>query len=95
MLMDLIADEPYVIADREEKKKKMPTKDERNNFSLEIENLVVRHRVSYIEAITTYCEDTGLEIEVAASLINEIMKANIEVEAQSLRFIPRGSKLPI
>jgi len=95
MLMDLIADEPYVIADREEKKKKMPTKDERNNFSLEIENLVVRHRVSYIEAITTYCEDTGLEVELASKLISSALKGKIADEAQQNNMMKKTSRIPM
>jgi hypothetical protein len=51
--------------------------------------------LSLIDAITHYCEESGLEVEVAASLINENLKSKIEVEAQTLRFIQRSSRLPI
>ena len=36
-----------------------------------------------------------LEIEVAATLINESLKSIIEGEAMELRFLPRGSRLPL
>lgn len=76
-------------------KKSMPTKDEKNSFSLNIESVVIELELSYIEAITHYCEETGLEVEVAATLLNETLKSKIEMEAQELRFLPRGSSLPI
>ena len=38
-----------------------------------------------------------MEVEVAAKLLNSIIKAKIEAEAMDLNFltIPKGSKLPI
>lgn len=73
----------------------MATKDEKHNFSLQIEMLAVKLNVSYIEAITHHCEMTGLEIEMAATMINESLKSKIQSEAQELRYLPRGSSLPI
>ena len=73
----------------------MPTKEEKNTFSTQIENTVDRLRVSYIEAITHYCDEIGLEVEIAATLINDSVRSKIEAEAQVLRYLPRGSKLPI
>lgn len=73
----------------------MATREEKNNFSLEIDRISSEMNLSTIESITHYCETNGLEIEVAASLINENLKSRIEGEAQALRFIPRSSKLPL
>jgi hypothetical protein len=36
-----------------------------------------------------------LEVEIAATLLNETLKSKIESEAQQLRYLPRGSKLPL
>jgi len=47
----------------------MPTKDEMKKFSLAIEGMVSNTDYNYIEAIVEYCKTTGLEIEVAATLI--------------------------
>ncbi|CAB4124138.1 Phage late-transcription coactivator [uncultured Caudovirales phage] len=73
----------------------MPTKDERNTFSVKIENMAMGMGMSHIEAITHYCDEIGLEVEVAATLVNDTLKYKIESEAQNLRYLPRGSKLPI
>ena len=73
----------------------MATKDEKNNFSIAIEEIAAEHNVSYIEDVTLYCEQTGLEVELAATLVNDILKSKIRSEAQVLRYLPRTSKLPI
>jgi hypothetical protein len=48
-----------------------------------------------MDAITTYCESTELEVEMAATLINETLKDLIESEASELRYLPKSGKLPI
>ena len=73
----------------------MATKEEKQNFSLQIETLAATLGISYIEAITHHCEATGLEVEMAATLINDSLKSKVECEAQQLRYLPRGSSLPI
>lgn len=93
MALATLFDAPVAI--KEPLKKKMPTKDEKNSFSMNIESIVIRLDLTYIEAITHYCDETGLEVEIAATLLNETLKSKIECEAQSLRYLPRGSKLPI
>ena len=53
----------------------MATKEEKNNFSIAIERMTANKKISYIEAITLHCEETGLEVELAATLINDILKS--------------------
>jgi hypothetical protein len=77
------------------KKDKKVTKEEKNNFSIEIEKLASQLNISYMETITYYCDKTGLEVEMAGSLVNDVLKAKIRHEAQNLRYLPRTSKLPI
>ena len=51
---------------------------------------------NYIEAIVEYCKETGLEIEVAATLINQNLKAKIENDAMDNNMLKeKGSRLPI
>jgi hypothetical protein len=59
----------------------MPTKDEMAKFAKEIDNLVSKTDYNYIEAIVEYCRQTGLEIEVASTLINANLKGKIECNA--------------
>jgi hypothetical protein len=74
----------------------MPTKDEMKNFALNIERLVANTDYNYIEAIVEYCRETGLEIEVAATLINSNLKSKIENNAMDLNLLKiKGSRLPI
>jgi hypothetical protein len=73
----------------------MPTKDEMLKFALEIESLVEKTDYNYIEAIVEYCKKTGLEIEVASSLVNSNLKSKIETDAQDLNLLPKGNRLPL
>ena len=73
----------------------MASREEKNNFSMMIMNMAIEEKIDHMDAITTYCERNNLEIEVAASLINESLKSIIEGEAMEMRYIPRGGRLPI
>jgi hypothetical protein len=74
---------------------RMASREEKNNFSMMIMNLAIQEKIDHMDAITSYCERNNLEIEVAASLINDSLKSIIEGEAMELRFLPRGGKLPL
>lgn len=77
-------------------KQLMPTKDEMKKFSFAIDSLVANTDYTYLEAIVQYCKDTGLEIEMAASLINTNLKTKIESQAMDLNLLKeKTNKLPI
>lgn len=73
----------------------MPTKDEMIKFAKAIDEKVAETDYNYIEAIVEYCKETGLEIEVAASLINTNLKSKIESDAMDLNLLPKVNKLPL
>lgn len=73
----------------------MPTRDEKNNFSVMIEEAAIKQGISHMDAIVSYCEQTGLEVEVAATLINVPLKSKIESEARGLRYLAKSSELPL
>jgi hypothetical protein len=58
------------------------SKEEIQNFSKAIEDIVNNTQYNYIEAIVEYCKKTGLEIEVASSLISSSLKSKIHYDAQ-------------
>ena len=64
-------------------------------FSLKIESIVKEKKISHMDAVVLYCEKENIEIETASKLLNSALKSKIEVEAQSLNFLPKTSKLPI
>lgn len=74
----------------------MATRDEKNNFSMMIEQRAINQNIGCMEAILDYCEESGLEPESAATLLNMSLKARIEEEAKELRFLPKTTrKLPL
>lgn len=73
----------------------MATREERNKFSMMIIEMAQTKKIEHMDAITTFCEENNLEIEIAATLVNDTLKALIQNEAQDLRYLPRGGKLPI
>lgn len=58
------------------------SKEEITKFSKEIEKIVSETDYNHIEAIIEYCNKTGLEIEVASSLISSSLKSKIHYDAQ-------------
>ena len=77
-------------------KEKMPTKDEMAKFAKSIEDFVIKTNYNYIDAIVEYCKTTGLEIEVAATLIYSNLKSKIENVALDNNMLKeKGARLPI
>jgi Phage late-transcription coactivator len=74
----------------------MPTKDEMLKFSMSIEDFVARTDYTYLEAIAEHCKQTGLELEVAATLITPNLKAKIQEQAERNNLLKtKNSRLPI
>ena len=66
-------------------------------FLQEIEALVKDKKMEYIDAVIHYCNEQGIELETAASLIKSsmVMKAKIQDEAENLGYLQRSAKLPL
>jgi hypothetical protein len=73
----------------------MPNREEIKKFSMMIEQMVTDKRIGYMDAICHHCKETGLEVEVAATLISSALKAKIKEEAQDNNLLKKSSKLPI
>jgi len=73
----------------------MPTREEIKQFIMLIEQMQNDTRLGLMDAICHHCKETGLEIEVAASLVSSALKARIRDEAQDLNLLKKSSKLPI
>jgi hypothetical protein len=72
----------------------MPTKEEMLKFAKAIEKIVSDTDYNHMEAIVEYCKQTGMEIELAASLVNTNLKSKIESDAQDLNMLPKSQRLP-
>jgi|APGre2960657468_1045069.scaffolds.fasta_scaffold19624_3 hypothetical protein len=56
----------------------------------------LRHPITSIDAILLFCEQTGIEVETAASLISSKMKGIVENEAIKQKLIHnKHARLPI
>jgi len=74
----------------------MPTKEEMSKFAKAIDGLVANTDYNYIEAIVEYCKQTGLEIEVAATLVNANLKSKLEGDAMDNNMLKeKSSRLPL
>lgn len=73
----------------------MANKEEQKEFSALIEKIVTEKRISYMDAIVFHCENSGFEIEMAASLLTPPLKSKISDEAQALNMIKKVRALPI
>lgn len=73
----------------------MPTKNEISDFSELINNLADELRITRMEAIIHHCETTGMEVDVASSLVSSALKSKLREEAQELNLLKKTAKLPI
>jgi len=64
-------------------------------YNSEIEEIVERTRMSYLDAMLYHADENGLEAETCAGLINVKTKTKLREEAEILNFMPKTSKLPI
>jgi len=67
-----------------------------NKFALIIENIVKEKKTSYMDAIVSYCDKTGLDPATIRSLVNKTLKEKIAYEAQGFNMLKeKAAKLPI
>lgn len=72
-----------------------PKMEEREKFSKYIISIVEKDKISYIDAITEYCEVIGLELDIAAKLITPSIVSKITEEARKNNLIEKIPVLPI
>lgn len=67
------------------------------DFISSIEEMVKKGGADYLDAVLEYCNRTGLEVEVAASLVKRsgLLMEKVEEEAEKMHIIPKTAKLPI
>lgn len=68
-------------------------------FSYEIERIVIRENMNYIDAILYYCEKETIDVESIPKLMTKPLKEKLKVDATRLNFMKaRGgskAKLPL
>ena len=61
-------------------------------FAQDIENIVKVSKISYIDAIVTYCEENSIEIESVPKLMSKPLKEKLKCEAIKLNFLKKTSR---
>lgn len=66
-------------------------------FTTDIENLVKKTKLNYIDAIVMYCEENNIDILSVPKLISKPLKEKLKCDAIELNYIKKTSraKLPI
>lgn len=66
-------------------------------FTNDIENLVKRTKLNYIDAIVMYCEENNIDVLSVPKLISKPLKEKLKCDATELNYIKKTSraKLPI
>ena len=72
-----------------------PSKDEIQKFSALIDEMATSLVTTRLDAILHHCEQTGLEIEVASTLLSPAIKSRIREESEIENLIKKTSKLPL
>jgi len=73
----------------------MPTKIEIAEFSDMIAVESGLWSMKIIDTVIAHCENSGMEIDVASSLLSSALKAQIREEAEGLNLLKKSNKLPI
>jgi hypothetical protein len=66
-----------------------------NEFSLYIEEKVIREKIGYMDAIINYCGEIDIEIDSISKLINQSLKDKIRLEAEEFNYLKKKAKLPL
>jgi hypothetical protein len=64
-------------------------------FSLYIEERVVRERIGYMDAIIDYCTTNDVEIDNIGNLVTISLKQKIQVEAEEANMLKPKGRLPV
>lgn len=60
-----------------------------------IDGLASKLQTTILDAIVHHCEETGLEVEVASTLLSNSLKSKIREESEEINLIKKSGKLPI
>ena len=91
MLINLFDTEMGNKADEINKEldKKFISKDK---FAEDVENIVLRTKMNYIDAIVEYCEENSIELENVGKLISKPLKEKIKCDAMELNFLKKTTR---
>ena len=66
-----------------------------SSFSLYIEELAQKNRISHMDAVLKYCEDNFVEPDDIKNLINKTLKDKIENDMREGNLLPKQATLNV
>ena len=57
------------------------------HFSYEVEKIVLREKVNYIDGILLYCERENIEVEAIPKLLTRPLKEKLKIDASRLNYM--------
>lgn len=64
----------------------------KDRFAAEVEALVLKTKMNYIDAIVEYCTQHNIELESVSKLISKPLKEKLRYDAQELNFLKKTSR---
>ena len=64
----------------------------KEKFAEDIESLVLKTKMNYIDVIVQYCTDNEIEIETVGKLVSKPLKEKIKCLATDLNYMKKTSK---
>lgn len=64
-------------------------------FSLHIEELVQKHKISHMDSVLKYCQENFLEPDDIKNLINKTLKDKIENDMREANMLPKQATLDV
>ena len=94
MLVNLFNIEMAKTDVNEELNKKFMSKDK---FAEEIEALVKKTKMNYIDAIVQFCDENSIDLDGISKLISKPLKEKLRYDATELNFLKKTTraKLPL
>ena len=66
-----------------------------NEFSLYIDEIKLKHDISYMDAVINYCNEKDIDIDSIGPLINKKLREKIQIEAEQENMIKPRGHLPV
>ena len=66
-----------------------------NEFSIYIDEMRLKHELSYMDAVINYCNEKDIDIDSIGPLINQKLREKIQIEAEQENMIKPRGHLPI
>jgi|TARA_B110000196_G_C21086576_1_gene635306 hypothetical protein len=64
------------------------------DFAIIIEDIVSSKKMTYLDAISYYCEETQMEPQTVGKLVQGSLKDKLREEVTALHYLPKTATIP-